>query len=510
MFKKKIYYKNLDLVPFVQNYTESYKKNSLDKEIIINIKNSIIKIVKSCDVVLLHECSEFENFKGRDVDTFYLSNKKLMKFNEDKEILHQREKGCYRFLINDPSSIKFTNLDVENLFLFFSKNESFNINNFKSSKICNLTGLRHFRLHDLIFYKLVKYFKYGVIHSYEQLYKLKKTIDLIPKDQVDQLLITIEKLLPRENFWIKRLIYEDFNSFERDQEIKNFWIEKRYHRQKKRKVFSGKLKFINLIFDKKFIFSFMFGSLYRWPKIHRPLPAIAIVGNDGSGKSSVIDYIIKNFSKMDPAHITMRPDTPILPIVKSLRIFLKHIYKNQFIRKLKPLKFMIGLFGQSIDLFDRYIKYKVGMAWADCGYGVTIFERYTTDKIRGEFPDKKYFFLPLEQYFPMPDGIIYLDAMPEISLKRKPKDDHTLQEMISKRLNYLSLLNEFDKIKKINCNQSLNEKIKEIKNYIFELAQSKRENLRSGLGIRRCKWKKNRNRVLHGESKLRYQKDSFL
>lgn len=509
MLKKKNY-QALNLAPYDQSCNETHKKNGLDKDIDNNIKNLIIKIVKSCDLVLLHECNKFENFEGRDVDTFYLSKKKLLKFNEDKEVLHEREKGCYRILINDPASIKFINLDVENLFFFFTQNEAFNINNFKSAKICNLTGLRHFRLHDLIFYKLIKYFKYGVIHSYEQLYKLKKTINSIPKDQVDQLLITIERLLPKENFWIKKLIYKDFNFFEHDIEIKNFWIKKRYHRQKKRKVFSGKLNFINLIFDKKFIFSFIFGSSYKWSKSHRPLPAIAIVGNDGSGKSSVIDYIIKNFSKIDPVHIRMRPDTPILPIIKRLRIFLKYIYKNQFIKKLTPLKLMVGLLGQSIDLFDRYIKYKVGMAWADCGYGITIFERYTTDRIRGEFPNKKYSFLPLEQYFPMPDGIIYLDVMPEVSLKRKPKDKHTLQEMISKRLNYLSLLNEFDKIKKINCNQSFNQKIKEIKNYIFELAQSKRKNLKSGLGIRRCKWNKNKRRVLHGESNQRYQKDSFL
>ena len=29
------------------------------------------------------------------------------------------------------------------------------------------------------------------------------------------------------------------------------------------------------------------------------------------------------------------------------------------------------------------------MAYADSGYGITIFERYITDKLRGEFPNKK-------------------------------------------------------------------------------------------------------------------------
>ena len=72
------------------------------------------------------------------------------------------------------------------------------------------------------------------------------------------------------------------------------------------------------------------------------------------------------------------------------------------------------------------------MAWADAGYGITIFERYPTDRIRGEFPNKKNKLLPLEQFFPFPDGMIYLDVMPKDLMKEK-KDNHTLEEMNSKR-----------------------------------------------------------------------------
>ena len=38
------------------------------------------------------------------------------------------------------------------------------------------------------------------------------------------------------------------------------------------------------------------------------------------------------------------------------------------------------------------------------GLGLTVFERYPTDRVRGEFPNKNYKFLPLEQYFPFPDA----------------------------------------------------------------------------------------------------------
>ena len=40
------------------------------------------------------------------------------------------------------------------------------------------------------------------------------------------------------------------------------------------------------------------------------MPAIAIVGNDGSGKTSVVEYIRKNFSKMDPLIINMKTSEP--------------------------------------------------------------------------------------------------------------------------------------------------------------------------------------------------------
>ena len=83
------------------------------------------------------------------------------------------------------------------------------------------------------------------------------------------------------------------------------------------------------------------------------------------------------------------------------------------------------------------------MAWADSGMGLNVFERYPTDRIRGEFPNNEKKFLPFEQFFPFPDGIIYLDVLPKDTLKRKKKDNHSLVEMASKRQNYLSLLKEF-------------------------------------------------------------------
>ena len=138
---------------------------------------------------------------------------------------------------------------------------------------------------------------------------------------------------------------------------------------------------------------------------------------------------------MDPAFFCMKSDNPILPFVKYLRFILKKIINNSLIKKINVIRLPLLYLGQTIDILDKYLKYKIGMAWADSGFGITIFERYITDKLRGEFPNKKNRFLPLEQYFPMPDGIVYIDVEPEVSLHRKPKDNHTLDEMNSKRKN---------------------------------------------------------------------------
>jgi thymidylate kinase len=502
--------KQFDLTPFSQNKIYSNTLNTLDKNIILNVKEEIKKIVRDCEAILMHPCDNFENFSGRDIDSFCMSCSKLLNINEENIVLHQRDKGAYRFLINDINAIGFINLDVEDLTIFSSNTKFINNKNFNQAISCNKTGLRHFDLVSIIFYKLVKYFQYGVLHSYEQLHKLKIILDTLKKEDLDYIMSLTSRHLYKERAWIKYLLNNDFEIFEKNIDVKKFWIKKRIARQKKRKVFAGKVNLMNLFKSTKFIYAFFLGAMAKWPKNHRPMPALAIIGNDGSGKTTIVNYIIKNFSKMDPVLFTMKSDTPMFSFIKNLREWIKRINNTLLQKKLYLLKNILSFFGQIIDLFDKYLKYKIGMAWADAGYGITIFERYVTDKIRGEFPNKKSKILPLEQFFPFPDGIIYLDIRPEVSIKRKINDNHTLDEMRNKRENYISLIAEFSDVKIISCDEELDNNIKAIKNYIFELAIKKRNRLKSGLGITRCIWKKNRNRLLVGDENTRFQKDSFL
>ena len=65
-------------------------------------------------------------------------------------------------------------------------------------------------------------------------------------------------------------------------------------------------------------YSLLLGSKAKWRYNHNPMPAIAIIGNDGSGKTTVVNYIKKNFSKMDPLIVDMKGSKPFFSFVFKL------------------------------------------------------------------------------------------------------------------------------------------------------------------------------------------------
>ena len=106
--------------------------------------------------------------------------------------------------------------------------------------------------------------------------------------------------------------------------------------------------------------------------------------------------------------------------------------------------------------------------------------------------------------------MIYLDVLPLDSINRKKKDNHTLDEMKSKRKNYLSLIKEFDEVKMISYSKNINQNILKIKNYIFKLFLKKKNIIKKNKTNKRMKWKKNYNRILAGKDLDRSQKESFF
>jgi len=198
--------KKYELVPYHNNFLSSKKKNSLNKEVIVNVKETIKKIVKSNSAVLMQECKNFQDFSGRDVDTFYLSNNQFLNIDNGEDvILNKREKGSYRFLINHKEITEFINLDVEDLTIFAPQTKKENEIHLKEAIYCDKTGLKHFQLKSIIYYKIVKYFSQGIVFSYEQLYKLKKLLNSLDNNDLDYILHLTSKNLPKENIWIKKI-----------------------------------------------------------------------------------------------------------------------------------------------------------------------------------------------------------------------------------------------------------------------------------------------------------------
>ena len=55
--------KKFELIPYYNNISFSKKKNSLNKDAINNVKETIKKIVKDCNAVLMQECKNFQDSK---------------------------------------------------------------------------------------------------------------------------------------------------------------------------------------------------------------------------------------------------------------------------------------------------------------------------------------------------------------------------------------------------------------------------------------------------------------
>jgi hypothetical protein len=488
---------------------KSDKKKILHKKLLHNLKKDIYNIISDFNAYLIQTCNYFQNFTGMDVDAFYEKKNKYETKAFKNTIVRNKDNGDLRLHINNSKGINFLSLDIEDLSNLPEPVKQIFKKKFNKKIFCKYTRLNHLDNKSIIFYKLYKYF-FVTIRSFDQLGDLKKKFKKLEKRESLLILKSAEKALPNEFGIIKKFLFWKFEKFSKNKDIKKFFLKKKNNKQKKRKIFAGKLYLKKVILSKKFIYAILFGKIAKWKKIHNPMPAVAIIGNDGSGKTTVVEYIRKKFYKMDPLILDMKSTAPFFPLLFNIRQKIKKIKKYSIIKKIFFLNTAFSLIGEFCDLIDKYFKYKVGMAWADAGYGLTIFERYPTDRIRGEFPNKKNKFLPLEQFFPFPDGIVYLDVLPQESINRKKKDNHSLDEMISKRKNYLSLINEFDEVEKLSPSKDMNKKILKTKNYIFDLYKRKKNQIQKSGKIKRVIWSKNYNRVLAGDNLNRFQKTAFF
>tara|TARA_B100001093_G_C26810337_1_gene1007316 strand:- start:574 stop:2019 length:1446 start_codon:yes stop_codon:yes gene_type:complete len=481
----------------------------MDKKLLNNQRKNIQRIINKYDAYLVQDCDNFKNFTGRDIDAFYNKKESQIKNTFQNSIITNRNNNSLRIHINNFNKIDFLSLDLEELSTIPKIFRDVFKKYFNKIIFCKKTKLNHLDKKSIIFYKLYKYF-FVTIHSNYQLSNLKKQINKLNDKDLKFIQEKIDKVLSFEIDFIKEFLNTEFGKFIKKKKIKKFFSNKISKRHKKRNIFAGKLNYKKVFLSKKFLYALFFGSNAKWDKFHNPMPSLAIIGNDGSGKTTVVEYIRNNFSKIDPLIFDMKFSNPFFLLNKKIVNSLKKLNQKSFIKNIFFIKFILSIIGETLIFIDNYVKYRIGMAWADAGMGLTIFERYPTDRIRGEFPNKKHKFLPLEQFFPFPDGLIYLDVTPKNSIERKKKDNHTLAEMISKRKNYLSLLKEFDNTKIIKSSKNIKTKILEVKNYIFDLNLIKKKQIKKHSKTRRIKWKKNYNRILAGKNLDRSQKNSLL
>ena len=479
----------------------------MNSKLLTDLKKKIYEIINDYDGHLIQKCTNVKNFTGRDIDSIYIKKKKNPEYSNT--ITLNRDHNNLRLYISHPKNITFLSIDIEELSAMPKNIRHVFTKNFNKKIYCKHTKLNHLDNKSIIFFKLYKYF-FITIDSYNQLHLLKKDIQKLNKKDFALLISSIEDALPNEVNIIKKFLFWEFDKFHKNKKINNFFLKLVSKRHKKRTIFSGNLNFGNMIFSKKFLYALLLGSKAKWKNSHNPMPAIAIVGNDGSGKTTVVEYIRKHFFKMDPLIFDMKGSKPFFSLVLKLRNLLKKITSSTFVKKIYFLKVTLLFLGELLDLFDKYVKYKIGMAWADAGYGLTIFERYPTDRIRGEFPNTQNKLLPLEQFFPFPDGMVYMDVLASESIKRKKEDNHTIQEMKSKRNNYLSLIKEFDEVELIASSKNINQNILKIKNYIFKIYFKKKRIIKRNKENIRMKWKKNYSRVLSGKNLDRSQKEAFF
>jgi hypothetical protein len=368
----------------------------------------------------------------------------------------------------------------------------------KSSFFSRPLGANVPRTEYLFAHKIIKYYLDGFFSSNLQLSRLLDSWDNLDNNKK----IEVEKLLRQtgnENiFSICQSLSDNVSDNRLDVHSKNA----RHKRERSRIIYQGKIKWRNFYHDIKSLYRFLRGFLLS---SNFTLPAVAIVGNDGSGKTTTCREFINRYHKLEPLWVSMRTTEPIIPVWKYFRPLL---IRKQSKHNAPLVLNTIMYFGEVMDYLDRMVKYKIGMAWANSGLGVTFFERYPTDRIRGEYKPG-FYLLPLEKFFPMPHSVILLDISADISLARKSNDGHTDIEMIEKRDNYKELIKEINPSFMLNVDSiTLESQIFSIFNYILEQGV----NVQSYKGIRRkgknAIWSPNKERYKL-ISQIKKAKNSF-
>jgi len=359
-------------------------------------------------------------------------------------VIRQQQKHELRAFIYIKSKKEWVAVDVETI-ASYSDNTKPVLKYILGNAIqSDKNGLQNPPRDGLLVYKTLKYIVNGFVHSKYQLQELSGNWQSLESSELEVATCFMSKInVDKETRkWIDFIVEGDIEGLSIHDDFYKYIDKKRNHRHDARLIYQGNLNVRNLFSNYNVLFSFI-SSIFIRSKY--PLPAMAIVGNDGSGKTSLCQKAKDELYKFDPLHIVMRGNESWLPGWNKMRsVILGYVIKRKKENR-KIIRFIVwtlGWIGEIGDFIDRWYRYKMGMAWANAGFGFVLFERYPTDRLRGEYPGPKWSLFPLEQFIPMPDVIVLLDVTEEDSLKRKPHDGHTFKEMNEKRNNYLKLIKD--------------------------------------------------------------------
>ncbi len=198
----------------------------MDKKLINNLKVYIYKIIKNYNTNLIHSCKDFKNFNGRDIDTLCEKEDYPNKIFHNT-IIKKMDGNSLRVYINHPKNKNFISLDIQNNSVFSNKVNSIYKKKFGKKIYCKKTKLNHLDNKSIIFYKLIKYFSAGKVHSYNQLLNLKKDIKKL--NRIDFSLITnsIKEAFLKEEHIINKFFNWKFERFYKDKNVKFFFFKKK-------------------------------------------------------------------------------------------------------------------------------------------------------------------------------------------------------------------------------------------------------------------------------------------
>ncbi|QJC31964.1 dTMP kinase [Enterobacteriaceae endosymbiont of Donacia versicolorea] len=200
---------------------------------------------------------------------------------------------------------------------------------------------------------------------------------------------------------------------------------------------------------------------------------IVVEGIDGSGKTTICNYIVKLLKNFNITNIILTHEPGGTPIAEKLRNIIKFEKKENFSYKTE----LLLIYASRLQLLNNIIRPNINTHWI-------LSDRYDLSsyayQIGGRKLNKNYIIF-LQNFIKnniKPDIVIYLDVNPIIALKRikfKKKDrieNESIDFFSRVRNYYLKIVKENKFIRIVNANNNLKSVKLLVKKIIIKLIKS--------------------------------------